>query len=764
MPSPPNPSIFPWRALVLGLAVFAIGLVVAHTTLPEWRQGPLPAEEIVTDRVDEALSELGLKRLGAVEYTIGGGTKRAYERLGAGAVDWLTERQRGLEVIASTSASWPESPVGLAIWSMSADGGLWGFDWAPTEFEAYLPTNQGWDDRAEVEVELARVLAAGDAVSREGEGDSFDGPLKLTELDADGPRQTIFTLASANWIGKGRRVVGALDAVAEHVSQTNVWLEVLRQSPSFFAFLVVVGLLFAFAVRRRLGVANAAILTAAAAAIATPAAIREIPSGFLAITVAVAIVLQLVMLFAAWAASESWMRSTLPNFTTSLDSLRCGQIGPRGGRELAGGWAMGAGIGGVQLTVASLGARLPGVALTETTPPLPVISPTSSPLLDGALIAAFMLLALTISYRSAPKKVRRTAAILGGALLFSFVTPYSPWPAAFVAGIVLAALLSWSFERFGATGLLTASVIALALPSTVLTAKHLSWMPGTFAATAFLALTPLALGFVGVRRPAETESRDSLVPSFVRRLEDERRVKYEMDLFYRMQKGLLPTNPPEVTGYELAADSILATEASGDLYDYHLDDSGQLWLAAGDVSGHGVSCTIEQAMTKAALASLVGPGKRPSEVLRGIDRVLRSARSRRSFTSLCLARLDPETGEITVSSAGHPYPILWDGAEVHEVPCPSLPLGQGPDREYADLSLELRTGGVFMMYSDGIVEALDHAGRMYGFDRPRQRLAAAADGTADEILARFLTDWRRHAGLGKPADDTTVVVLKRRSI
>src|SRR6476469_705606 len=113
-------------------------------------------------------------------------------------------------------------------------------------------------------------------------------------------------------------------------------------------------------------------------------------------------------------------------------------------------------------------------------------------------------------------------------------------------------------------------------------------------------------------------------------------------------------------------------------------------------------------MTVAALTSIVTAERTPSEVLHGIDRVIRRGSAHRNFTSLALVRLDPRTGQVTMSNAGHPFPLLLahDG-EVEEVSLPSLPLGQGPARRYADHRFEIPPGGALVFCSDGLFEATD---------------------------------------------------------
>jgi sigma-B regulation protein RsbU (phosphoserine phosphatase) len=95
------------------------------------------------------------------------------------------------------------------------------------------------------------------------------------------------------------------------------------------------------------------------------------------------------------------------------------------------------------------------------------------------------------------------------------------------------------------------------------------------------------------------------------------------------------------------------------------------------------------------------------------------------------------------------------------VPGARLPLGQGPPRIYQDLSFFLEPGAALVFCSDGLFEAQDGDGALYGFDRARAVLRVAAGGNAAHILEAVLADWRHHLRGAQPLDDTTVVVLKR---
>jgi len=220
---------------------------------------------------------------------------------------------------------------------------------------------------------------------------------------------------------------------------------------------------------------------------------------------------------------------------------------------------------------------------------------------------------------------------------------------------------------------------------------------------------------------------------------------------------------PRIEGWEVAARSELASEAGGDLYDFLRDEAGRLWIATGDVAGHGYSCAILQAMVKAGLVSLVTAEETPARVLHQLDRVLRGAAIEHSFTSLTLVRLDPATGEALLGNAGHPYPLVFARGEVAEITLPGLPLGQGPLRTYEDRPFDLPPGSVLLLCSDGLFEAVDRNGNAYGFDRAREVLKVMGHRPPLEIVDALLNDCRRHLGAEEPPDDVTVVAVKRES-
>jgi hypothetical protein len=454
--------------------------------------------------------------------------------------------------------------------------------------------------------------------------------------------------------------------------------------------------------------------------------------------------------------------------TNGLDSLRRGRIDRPVGRAVL--WGLGLGGAAAAFTLAIHALATGGPLATLLTPEsasvrLPSFDPGITPFDLGIRSAGEVLLFLALARRALPTRWAAPLAVAAAALLHTLVFRELAhfWASAAVAAAFFA--LRWvAYRRAGALGTLIAGIAAHLLPAFAFSAQYPAWLGGALAASSLTLLGLGGLGFAGIARGAR-ERRPVEAPPFVARMEEERRVRYEMELLRRMQVGLLPRRTPDVPGWRLAARSAVAHEVGGDFYDFLRDGSGHLWIAAGDVAGHGSFCSISHAMTKAALASLVSAERTPAGILLETDRVLRTLDARRIFTSLAILKLDPATGRALFANAGYPYPLVTGvDRAVREIELPGLPLGQGPARVYRDLAVELAPGEALVMASDGLVEAVARNGEPYGFERFRSdlgRLAPGAGGSADALLRALLDRWRESVGDGPIEDDTTVVVVRR---
>jgi len=753
--------------LALGLLVFAGGVILARTWLPEWRPGRIPPAEQFTARYRELASRAGARLApGEPRLTLSRPEKNEASR--PGLMDHLGPDEAvavggGLLVEVRQRASVPATGKKKSedfVVQFLPGGEPWSFGWSREE-ETVRTSMAGDNKLPPLQREaLARLLL------RPGEslGPGAPGPVSkdlttIFPLRGSRPPQQIQVRTLPGGVFHLTRQLGQIPQESRQAETAEIVLIVVPLCigilTSLILFLVLLG-------KRRIDFLGALWIAGFLFAAGAVAGLTADPSWVGGLSVLGALFLAL-WAFLLWSVGESYLRAVTPATAAGLDALRAGRLGPRGGDALVTGVAFGALLAGLRLGALAFAAHLPGIWPDDPSLRFPLFGAVT-PFFNGVVLAAAGAIAMALADRFLPTRWASGAAALaiGLAVPFASIRP-AGWEVA--VGVAMGALLVLAGRRAGLAALLATGVCACVLPVAAFAGLHLSWFPVAFLVAAGAPVLFLALGLVGMGRPEWAERERVRQPAFIRRQEEERRLQYEMDLLARMQLGLLPTSLPEIAGWEIAVRSLLATEAGGDLYDFLVDDEGALWIAAGDVAGHGYSCAIVQAMTTAALTSIITAGRTPSEVLQGVDRVLRRGGSHRNFTSLALVRLDPRTGQVTMSNAGHPFPLLLahDG-EVEEISLPGLPLGQGPARWYADHHFQIPPGGALVFCSDGLFEATDLREVQYGYERPRELLRDLGDRPAPEILEALFSDWRGYMRSdGPPSDDTTVLVVKRQA-
>ena len=759
--------------LVGGLSLLAIGVVLARILLPEWQPPALSDESFYRDSQRAVAERLGV-RPESTEALVLLVTSEV-ESLPAGAApadgagSWargrLNRGDPGLLVRVTQPVGWHGVGGGQLVTDFTPEGQLRGMAWQPLHFSSFFQLTVARSTPTVDPHGLADLLLAPGEHRQTTpvEGSVGGMEVSLFALVGEGRGAEHLRVGIASGLAmEARRQAGTAEQgrhLLEHHTFSELWQRLALRA---LLFLLVAGLFLVLFFQRRIDFRDGLVLAGLAFLVSSGSLLSQVSGGvswWQALSMVGFATLFLILL---WSVSESWIRTTEVGFTTSLDLLRAGRLGPRGGRALVAGWGWGLGLAGLRLTLHSAAASIPGLVQIEPSFWLPVFRATGHPFYRGPMVAGIVLLAIAAAHRLLERRWRALGATVLAALLLVPTAEQGPLGLSLLAGGAVAGLLVACYRRYGLAALLTASLVSLLVPPAVhgslvlQTPSH-----GARVAQVVLLLLPV-IGWLGLRRSLEREA-EALVPHFVQRVENERRFKYEMELLARMQRGLLPGRPPQVAGWVLVAESFLATEAGGDLYDFVVDRQGRLWVAVGDVAGHGYSCAIELAMVKASLHSLITAKRRPSQVLQRIDEVLRSSRSVRSFTSLALIRLDPASGEMMVSNAGHPYPLLLGSGGLEEIELPSLPLGQGPPRLYVDQTRVLALGETLVVFSDGLVEAVDEAGRAFGFERVK-RVLVEKDGAGrdvQQLFDRLIADWCRHRSLTGPHDDTTLVLLHR---
>ena len=227
-----------------------------------------------------------------------------------------------------------------------------------------------------------------------------------------------------------------------------------------------------------------------------------------------------------------------------------------------------------------------------------------------------------------------------------------------------------------------------------------------------------------------------------------------------LQLSMLPHDLPAVSGLDVAAATHTAAEVGGDYYDARAGDDGNLLLAFGDATGHGLASGIVVTAAKALFTSLPAGGALP-ELLAHCDRVLRGMRFPGLQMCLALARISPR--EAAVASAAMP-PILIhrsSSGAIEELGVGGLPLGGRIPFRYEERRTALAAGDTLLFASDGFAELLDPEGRELGYPGAAKAFLAAARGeSAHAVVDRLGASAAAFRGARPQDDDITFVVVR----
>jgi serine phosphatase RsbU (regulator of sigma subunit) len=244
------------------------------------------------------------------------------------------------------------------------------------------------------------------------------------------------------------------------------------------------------------------------------------------------------------------------------------------------------------------------------------------------------------------------------------------------------------------------------------------------------------------------------------------RIEQEMRVARRIQQASLPKEVPSLEGWQISPYYQPAREVGGDFYDFHPLSEGRLGLVVGDATGKGVPAALVMSTTCGmlqAVSEALDSSSSPGEVLFRVNETLLSRIPPNMFVTCFYAILEPESGSLTYANAGHDLPYLHSGrGEAEELRARGMPLGLMPGMGYEEKEIELDVGEGVFFYSDGLVEAHDPKGEMFGF--PRLRVLIAERGE-ERTLGNFLME-ELYSFVGEgweQEDDITLLTLRRSS-
>jgi serine phosphatase RsbU (regulator of sigma subunit) len=248
------------------------------------------------------------------------------------------------------------------------------------------------------------------------------------------------------------------------------------------------------------------------------------------------------------------------------------------------------------------------------------------------------------------------------------------------------------------------------------------------------------------------------------RIERER-VEQELRVARRIQQASLPKGVPELEGWEIAPHYQPAREVGGDFYDFFELEDGRVGVVVGDATGKGVPAALVVTATYSmlrAVAQVLGSFS-PREVLAQVNEALLARIPLNMFVTCFYAILEPKSGSLKYANAGHDLPYLWHGGgDAEELRARGMPLGLMPGMSYEEKEITLQRGESVLFYSDGLVEAHDPKGEMFGF--PRLRALVAEHGAEEERSLGDLLMKELYSFVGEgweQEDDITLLTLRR---
>jgi serine phosphatase RsbU (regulator of sigma subunit)/predicted ester cyclase len=238
------------------------------------------------------------------------------------------------------------------------------------------------------------------------------------------------------------------------------------------------------------------------------------------------------------------------------------------------------------------------------------------------------------------------------------------------------------------------------------------------------------------------------------------RVEQELRVARSIQQASLPKEVPELEGWQIAPYYQPAREVGGDFYDFHLLPGGRLGLVVGDATGKGIPAALVMSTTCGMLRLAAQGSSSPGQMLRGVNEVLFPNIPSNMFVTCFYAILDPHSGRLSYANAGHDLPYLHRNGEAEELRARGMPLGLMPGMSYEENETILYSGEAALFYSDGLVEAHDPQGGMFGF--PKLRALVAEHGEERSLGDLLLEELYSFVGEGwEQEDDITLLTLRR---
>jgi sigma-B regulation protein RsbU (phosphoserine phosphatase) len=240
----------------------------------------------------------------------------------------------------------------------------------------------------------------------------------------------------------------------------------------------------------------------------------------------------------------------------------------------------------------------------------------------------------------------------------------------------------------------------------------------------------------------------------------ERRLERDLALARELQGRLLPQTSPHLAHLDVAAKFVPARTIGGDLYDFIPYSMSRLGIVIGDVSGKGAPAAIYAALVSGIIRSHAPIEPAPAEMLSAVNLSLAERRIEAQFVSIIYAVWDDAHRTLTVSNSGLPRPIYMHAGKAEVIEATGLPLGLFDEAEYDEFEFRMKPGDMFVLFSDGILDARNRRGELFGRGRVEKIVAESGGNSAASVVDTLFKAVAEHSAGVETFDDQTVVVIR----
>jgi len=392
----------------------------------------------------------------------------------------------------------------------------------------------------------------------------------------------------------------------------------------------------------------------------------------------------------------------------------------------------------------------------------------------GGILPPTAGLAVFLSWKKEPWRWLPLLAGQAAGIALAGLLPVRPDDPLFLLLLWPVAWAAWKLPQAAGLGI-GGGTVALYLALGIRGIRAAGWAPGRYLLA--LLLYPAALAGVfflarrravspgEARRPVEQPPaqeagagpRPETLPAPVT---NEDLLHQDLRVARDIQVSLLLASSPHLPGWEASTSFLPARELGGDLYDFVEIDPTHWGIMIGDVSGKGIPAALHMAVARTLFRIEARNHANPAQTLARINQAL-IEQIPQGCVTLLYALLDITDGTLRLANAGHHYPLLLNET-ARELELDGLPLGIDGDYTFEEVTARLQPGDVLILYTDGVVEATNEQGELFGFERLYRLLNESATRRPRSLTRQIVRAVRAFTGPLPQDDDITLVVLRRR--